>query len=95
LSLIQANTIEGGDIATGGTPDANGYYWYKFDGRQTGLDLNLNSAANLGSRKVILLVDNADANIMGNINLTKGSGFFMMVEMESGIKVRQLPIKRP
>jgi hypothetical protein len=34
---------------------------------------------NIGTRKVILLVDNADVNITGNINLTDGQGFFMLI----------------
>lgn len=66
------------------TLDANitpsyGYYWYKYDGSGSGLDLNLNSNLNIGTKKVILLVNSADFNINGNINLTDGKGFFMVL----------------
>lgn len=65
-------------ITTGGTAQY-GYFWYKFDGSQSGLDLNLGSALNIGSKKVILLVDSADFYIKSPINLTDGQGFFMVI----------------
>ncbi len=79
LNLLSLNTLEGTSLSSGGVQDTNGYYWYKYDGALTGLDLTLNSAANLGTRKVILLVDNANFNINAPINLTDGQGFFMVI----------------
>lgn len=79
LNPIASSSIQGTDLSSGGTPDANGYYWYKYDGTGTGLDLTLSTATNLGSRKVILLVDNANFNINAPINLTDGQGFFMVI----------------
>ncbi len=59
--------VQSSDLS-GATPDLNGFEWYKYTGP---LALDLNSL-NLGSRKVILLVKNADLNIRGNISLTDG-----------------------
>jgi hypothetical protein len=68
-----------GSLTSGGTHDTNNYYWYKYDGAANGnQSLTIPSLA-LGTRKVILLVDNADLNITGNINLTAGSGFFTVI----------------
>jgi hypothetical protein len=73
------STVDGTAIASGGTA-TNGIYWYEYDPTTNGgLDLTINTAANLGSRKVILVVKGADALIKGDITLTKGSGFFMLV----------------
>lgn len=55
------------------------YYWYKYDGTLNGNQALTIPAVDLGTRKVILMVDNADANITGNIHLTDGSGFFMLI----------------
>lgn len=61
------------------SPDSNGYCWYKYDGAGNGsLPLTL-SATDIGTNKIILLVDNANLNITGNINLTDGAGFFMTI----------------
>lgn len=73
-----ANGAYGNFFESGGTL-SNGYYWYRYDGSLSGLDFMIASAMNLGSRKVILIVDNANLYIGGNINLTKGSGFFMAI----------------
>ena len=95
LNSVPANTIinslgssiDGSAIASGGTA-TNGVYWYEYDPLQNGgLDLTINTAANIGSRKVILIagalkdgvIQMADVSIKGNINLTKGSGFFLLV----------------
>lgn len=69
------------DSATLTTPitPQYGYEWYKYDGSSTGLDLSLDSSLDIGSRKVILLVNSADFKINAPINLTKGQGFFMVV----------------
>jgi hypothetical protein len=70
------------DLTTGGE-FKYGYYWYKYDGL-----LNSNQSLTLPTinisnpdldRKVILLVDNADLLLDGNITLTDGHGFFAVI----------------
>lgn len=75
---LPTNTLSQIDIGNN-TTASYGYYWYKFDGTSSGLDLNLNSNLNIGSKKVILMVNSANFNINGTINLTKGQGFFMVM----------------
>lgn len=56
-----------------------GYYWYIFDGTSgatNGQNLTISSDVDLGDRKVILFVKDADLTITGDINLTDGEGFF-------------------
>jgi hypothetical protein len=75
------NPVDTSDVSasltTGGTPDAKSYYWYKYDGAANG-PLTI-PAVDFGARKVILMVNNADLNITGDINLTVGQGFFMVI----------------
>jgi hypothetical protein len=52
-----------------------GYIWLIYNGTTP---LNI-PAVDFAARKVILLVPNADVNIAGNITLTNGSGFFMLI----------------
>jgi hypothetical protein len=57
-----------------------GYYWYEYDSALNGGNNLLTiSGVNLGAQKAILLVKGADVNITGDITLTKGSGFFLLV----------------
>jgi len=74
-----AGSIDGSAIDSGGTADINGIYWYEYDGTSQAGDLTINTAANLLSRKVVLIVKGADVYLKGNINLTKGRGFFLLV----------------
>ncbi len=76
ITTISDNNIDGSILTSGGTA-SYGYYWYKYDGAATGLDLTINAPIDLGSRKVILLVNSANLYINGAINLTDGQGFFM------------------
>jgi hypothetical protein len=62
-------------VMNAGTSSSDGYVWFRYDGTTA---LNI-STLNLGSKKVILIADLANININGNINLTKGSGFFLLV----------------
>lgn len=57
----------------------HGYYWYEYDPALNGdvTPLTINASA-LDAKKIILLVK-GDVLIKGNINLTKGSGFFLLV----------------
>lgn len=77
------NPINQGDVAgslsSGGTPDANNYYWYKYDGSTNRSLPLIVPTTDLKDRKVILLVDNANLEITGNINLNDGVGFFMAI----------------
>ena len=65
-----------GSLTSGGTPDAKGYYWYKYAG---GADISIDTPVNLGGRKVILFVDSADLLINAPINLDDGAGFFLVI----------------
>jgi hypothetical protein len=82
-AIVPVNSEPGSYFTSGGTADSNGYYWYEYDGTATGLDFNISSAVSLGTRKVILIVKGANLNIGGNINLTKGSGFFLTVSTKN------------
>jgi hypothetical protein len=75
--LISAQSVPGSEFESGGTA-VDGIYWYQYDGSSLG-DLTINSAADLGSRKVVLFVKNANLIIDGNINYTHGSGLFMAI----------------
>lgn len=77
VNSIPLSSIEGNFFSSGGTP-TNGYYWYLYDGSENaGAPLTITSGVDLGERKVVLMVKNADINIQGNINLTRGQGFFL------------------
>ena len=66
-----------GSITSGGTPDAEGYYWYKYEGG--GVGLSIDRPMDLGGRKVILFVDSSDLLINARINLDDGAGFFLAI----------------
>lgn len=85
ITSVPAATVDGTFFESGGSP-SYGYYWYQYDGSGTGLDLTINSATDVGSRKVILLVKSANLFINAPINLTDGQGFFMVV-VEGNISV--------
>jgi hypothetical protein len=76
---ITSPTYNGGDFNSGGSP-ARGYVWYHYDGATLG-DMTISGNVNLtGSRRVVLLVDGADLNIIGRINVqSSGNGYFMVV----------------
>lgn len=78
INTVSESSVDGSYFESGGS-SSNGYYWYVYDGATTGIDLNIVSPMSLGSRKVILIVKGANLNLGGNINLTKGSGFFLAV----------------
>jgi hypothetical protein len=67
------------DLSSGGV-SYGGYFWYEYDGDQnSNAPLNITENVTLGTRKVILIVKNADLNIGGKINLADGQGFFLAV----------------
>lgn len=72
LSFPRINSIS--DLSNGNTQE--GYYWTRYTGGPT---LEITNDIAVGNRKVVLFVDNADTIIKGNINVTKGRGFFMIV----------------
>lgn len=79
LIQLPGSSVDGSFFENGGTT-SYGYYWYEYDpALNGGLDLTINTQANLGSRKVILIVKGANVYLKGNIKLTKGSGFFLLV----------------
>ena len=77
VTTTSFNSVEG-EIA------GDGFYWFRYDG-SSGLDLSINSDINVGSKKVVLIVNNVDLYINKKIDLTDGQGFFMaMVGKDSG-----------
>lgn len=71
---IGNNTIGGSNLSTGGYQAPNGYVWRYREG-----NLTINSTANLGSDKVILLVKSGNLTINNNVTLTEGTGFFAAI----------------
>lgn len=84
---LPSNTLDQATI-NANTTASYGYYWYKFDGSVGGQDLNLNSPIDLGNKKVILLVSSANLNINSSINLTDGTGFFMVTVGKSDLGLK-------
>lgn len=87
INAITTSDIDGSFFDSGGTL-SHGFYWYKFDGTAAatmGLDLTITNPASIGNRKVVLLVGSANLALKGNINLTKGQGFFMAIAGKDGL----------
>lgn len=80
INTISSTSIGSLDLAAGNVDPSTGYYWYKYDGStNNNTALSVDSAINIGNKKVILFVNAADLDINAQINLTKGSGFFMAI----------------
>jgi hypothetical protein len=82
------NTIDHIDstvLGSGTLDSATGYYWYKYNGDDhSGQALAVTTPTELGTRKVIVLVENANVDISQSITLT--DGFFMLV-VEGNINI--------
>jgi hypothetical protein len=76
VTEITSQSVPGSYFTTNGTL-YNGYYWFKYDGSTFGFDLTITSDMNLGDRRVILLVKEADLYIQGKVNYNLGEGFFL------------------
>jgi len=81
-SVITDSQISGGDLKSG--YNSRGYIWHYRDG-----DLTINSTANLGNTKVILLVT-GNLILNGRITLDDGKGFFATftkgsINIDSGV----------
>jgi Bacterial Ig domain len=74
---ISVNTITGADLLTGGV-GSGGYLYHLYDGASLG-NLTINGDAAIGSNRVVLVVRNADVTLNGRINVTDGTGFFMLL----------------
>jgi len=79
---ISSGSVAGSMFGSGGTP-SHGAYWYRYDG-SSGIDLTVSGDADLGSRKVILMVANSDLYLNGKISLTDGEGLFAAIVGEDG-----------
>lgn len=78
LTMV-GSSIGQSELGSGGT-SAYDSYWYEYDpAANFGQGLEIAGPVDLGSRKVVLIVKGADVTLKGNINLTKGSGFFLLV----------------
>lgn len=71
---IESDTIGGSNLSTGGYQAPNGYVWRYREG-----NLTINSVANLGTDKIILLVKGGNLTIRNDIKITEGSGFFAAI----------------
>jgi len=60
ITVVPSNTIDGSILESGGTL-SYGYYWYRYDGSDSGLDLTITAPVDLGSRKV----QHAQAAVLG------------------------------
>lgn len=78
ISNLSSGTLDQAAIDANTSP-SYGFYWYKYTGAVSGLDLNVNTAINIGTKKVIILVDSANFNVAAPITLTDGQGMFMIV----------------
>lgn len=78
ISNLGSGTLDQAAIDANTSP-SHGFYWYKYTGAISGLDLNVNTAINIGAKKVIILVDSANFNVAAPITLTDGQGMFMVV----------------
>jgi len=79
MNVVNTSDVAGSLTSGSATHDANNYYWYKYDGAINSAQPLTIPAVNIGARKIILIIDNANLNITGNINLTKGAGVFMVI----------------
>lgn len=70
INEITTSEIQGSYFTSNGT-ETDGYYWFHFDGETLG-DLTIQSEANIGNRKVVLLVNGGNLNIDARITVTNG-----------------------
>ena len=88
ITITPLNWSDGSILLSGGTPDANGYYWYEYDASQySESDLTIKNSLNLGTRKVILILKGANLIINGNITLdliNANPGFLLVVAGANG-----------
>lgn len=73
---VSTNNLTQSVLRTGGF-EQDGYYYYFYDGSRG--DLTIADDVSLGARRVVLAVRNASVNINGNLSLTDGLGFFMLI----------------
>ena len=78
ISTLSSNVLDQIAIDANTTP-SYGYYWYRYDGSVSGLDLTVNSNLDIGSKKAVVMVNSSDLAINAPINLTDGAGFFLVV----------------
>jgi len=58
ISTLSSNVLDQIAIDANTTP-SYGYYWYRYDGSASGLDLTVNSNLNIGSKKAVVMVNSA------------------------------------
>ena len=58
IPTISSNVLDQIAIDANTTP-SYGYYWYRYDGSVSGLDLTVNSNLNIGSKKAVVMVNSA------------------------------------
>lgn len=80
-TFLDQSVIDANSNTYPGTGSNTDYLWYKYDGYQhAGSDLTVTGDISVGTKKIILLVENANLLIDSRIaNVTKGSGFFLAI----------------
>ena len=78
---LASSSITGANFNS--SPQSDGYEWYKYTGPT---DLSIDGNIDLGGDRVILLIENANLNINGRINLADGQGFFVVI-VEGNINI--------
>lgn len=78
ISTLSSNVLDQTAIDANTTP-SYGYYWYRYDGSVSGLDLKVDSTLTIGSKKVVVMVNSSDFAVNARVNLTDGVGFFLVV----------------
>lgn len=80
INNLPSPIIDGASLSSGTIDPTSGYYWYEYDPAGFGgIGLTISTDISLGNKKVILIAKEADITMMGDINLTKGQGFFLLV----------------
>ena len=58
INTIEGNEIDESAFTSDDAVESDGYYWFKYDGGESGLDLTINSDVDIGSRKIVLFSRN-------------------------------------
>jgi hypothetical protein len=75
INLLGSNFTDP-SLNYGSFTESSGYYWFKYTGGET---FTINGSLNLAEHKVIVIAEGTDVNITGNISLTRGRGFFLVM----------------
>lgn len=75
-NIVPSDVNDLATVATDSSLRSTGYTQYGYEWFKVTSNLSINSDINLGSRKVVLFVENGNLTINGRVNLNDGQGFF-------------------